>query len=642
MTSFNGPVTVTGATGISLTTAAIRLGSTIASAGDITLNPTSSGVSQPGGSFTTPHLILTGVGPFTLDQPGNVITAGFRAAISAGSIDLAVASDLTVDTAAGGITTANGNVTLHTGGSFTAHDGRTGTDQYSTPLIQLGSGQLVVLPGTGAPAVVTFDTEVTAAHVFLGQPGGGNTASDAFDIRPSANTPIDVAGNPPVRPLPPGVTGDSLQVEYTGARVNAFQYNGEDGFYQFANRQPLTFTSIEQLAQFGISAFVVQTATPHDATGATTEQYAVRVLRSQDGVPLGGGLDGAGLPNNPFVVSPALVNSATPLGPPRITVADVNGDGVADVILANGPGQPPLVTVVNGLALNATADGTLARLDSLPAGAILAQFFAYDPTFLGGVNVAAGDFDGSGRATIVTAAEAGGGPHIRAFDVMADGTVQQHPGLFGSFFAYDPGFRGGARISVGDVNGDGTPDLVVGTGAGGGPRVLVYDGKTQQLVRSFFAYDADFRGGVFVAAGDYNLDGFDDILTAPGNGGTAHIRVFSGADDSQLASFFAFLPTGLSDPLFGVFGDQAGVGGVSFGATGGSGIPDILVGTPLGTSTAIYDFQGSFGTPTVSTNLLADPQFLVPGPGSAVIAPAPSQLSYGSTVGGFLEGLSDS
>jgi hypothetical protein len=360
-------------------------------------------------------------------------------------------------------------------------------------------------------------------------------------------------------------------------------------------------------------------------------------------VPLGGGLDGAGLPSNPFVVSPALVNSNTPFGPPRITFADVNGDGVADVILANGPGAPPIVTVVDGLVLNAKADGTLARLDSLPPGAVLAQFFAYDPNFLGGVNVATGDFDGDGRATIVTAAEAGGGPHIRAFDLVPDGsgglTAQQHPGLFGSFFAYDPGFRGGARISVGDVNGDGTPDLVVGTGAGGGPRVLVYDGKSEAMVRSFFVYDPNFRGGVFVAAGDYNLDGFADILTAPGNGGTAHIRVFSGFDDTPMASFFAFLPTNLSDPLFGVFGDQAGVGGVSFGATGGNGVPDILVGTPLGTATAIYDFQGNFGTPTVSANLLADPQFLVPGTGNAVIVPTPAQLFYGSTVGGFTEGV---
>ena len=42
----------------------------------------------------------------------------------------------------------------------------------------------------------------------------------------------------------------------------------------------------------------------------------------------------------------------------------------------------------------------------------------------------------------------------------------------------DANFRGGARAAVGDVNGDGTPDLLVAAGFGGGPRVAIYNGKT--------------------------------------------------------------------------------------------------------------------------------------------------------------------
>jgi hypothetical protein len=40
------------------------------------------------------------------------------------------------------------------------------------------------------------------------------------------------------------------------------------------------------------------------------------------------------------------------------------------------------------------------------------DFMAYDPRFLGGVYVAAGEFDGDGNADIVTGADAGGGPHV--------------------------------------------------------------------------------------------------------------------------------------------------------------------------------------------------------------------------------------
>src|SRR5262249_261172 len=58
--------------------------------------------------------------------------------------------------------------------------------------------------------------------------------------------------------------------------------------------------------------------------------------------------------------------------------------------------------------------------------------------------------------------------------------------------------------------------LVVGADAGGGPHVKVYDPITGNLKFSFYAYAANFTGGVRVAAGDINGDGIPDIVTAPG------------------------------------------------------------------------------------------------------------------------------
>src|SRR5262245_3542465 len=55
--------------------------------------------------------------------------------------------------------------------------------------------------------------------------------------------------------------------------------------------------------------------------------------------------------------------------------------------------------------------------------------------------------------TVVTGAGAGGGPHVRKFDGPS-GT----PGL--SFYAFAPAFTGGVRVAVGDVNGDGIPDII--------------------------------------------------------------------------------------------------------------------------------------------------------------------------------------
>ncbi|MFX8645089.1 hypothetical protein ABTM18_20385, partial [Acinetobacter baumannii] len=80
-------------------------------------------------------------------------------------------------------------------------------------------------------------------------------------------------------------------------------------------------------------------------------------------------------------------------------------------------------------------------------------------------------------------------------------------------FAYDPGFTGGISVTTADINGDGVDDIITGALSGGGPHVQVFDGTDLHVLRSFFAYDPGFRGGVQVAAGDVTGDGIADIIT---------------------------------------------------------------------------------------------------------------------------------
>lgn len=150
-------------------------------------------------------------------------------------------------------------------------------------------------------------------------------------------------------------------------------------------------------------------------------------------------------------------------------------------------------------------------------GSPLQSVQAYAATFKGGVSVASADLDGDGAWEIITGAGSGGGPEVRVFG--QDGTLRQR------FFAYGRGFRGGVRVAAYDLTGDGRAEIITGPGYGGGPEVKIYQANGQ-LLKSFFAYDQKFHGGVNVTAGRFGARGEALIITGSGYGG-AHVRSFT-------------------------------------------------------------------------------------------------------------------
>jgi hypothetical protein len=263
--------------------------------------------------------------------------------------------------------------------------------------------------------------------------------------------------------------------------------------------------------------------------------------------------DASGGATKDFLAYPGFIGGV------RVAAGDVNGDGLGDIITGAGMGGNGHVKVFDGTS-----------------GSELRSFFAYGPSFTGGVFVGGGDADNDAIDDIVTGVDEGFAPHVKVFSGSTGAELR-------SFFAYGPGFTGGVRVAAGDVNNDGFDDVITGAGAAGGGHVKVFSGATGGELRSFFAYGPSFTGGIFVGGGDVNNDGLDDVITGADSGAGPHVKVFSGADGSELRSFFAYTPS---------FTGGVRVAG---GDVDGDGFTDIITGAGAAGGGHVKVFSGQTG-----------------------------------------------
>lgn len=211
---------------------------------------------------------------------------------------------------------------------------------------------------------------------------------------------------------------------------------------------------------------------------------------------------------------PKLANEVLPYGPGinvsvRIAIGNF-GMSNDQYVTAAGPGGGPQVLVF--------------KADDFPVH----TFFAYDQSFKGGVDVAAGDIDGDGVDEIITGTGPNSGSHVRIFKPNGD--------VVSAFFAY-PGYSTGVNVAAGDVDGDGVDEIITGTGPGWGTHVKVFE-VDGTLKNAFFAYPGNSIG-VDVAVGNVDGAGADEIVTSAGPGGGSHILVF-GEDGISKSGFFAY------------------------------------------------------------------------------------------------------
>ncbi|TAK04115.1 hypothetical protein EPO34_03105 [Patescibacteria group bacterium] len=200
----------------------------------------------------------------------------------------------------------------------------------------------------------------------------------------------------------------------------------------------------------------------------------------------------------------ATANAATGF---TVASADLGEDGVPELIFGAGLGNAPEVIVT--------------RQD----GSEIGRFLAYAPTSGMGINVAACDLDGDGTPEIVTAAQRGGGPHVRVFDNFG----QAEDG--GGFFAYDAADRNGVNLACGDLDGDAADELVTLPAAGAAPLVRVWDlsGGTAARTQEFYALSEDDRRGVVGVVHDQAL------TVSSQHASRTAVRTFAFASPAHLA-----------------------------------------------------------------------------------------------------------
>ena len=316
-------------------------------------------------------------------------------------------------------------------------------------------------------------------------------------------------------------------------------------------------------------------ATRANVTAASTTQLTVTVPAGATYQPISVTVAGlTGYSPQPFIVTfltgasfssasfAANVDVVTRASAYRVATGDIDGDG-----------KPDLVVVSFG-----SSTVSVFR-DTSSSGSITSASFAISVDLTTGstpVNVAIGDIDGDGKLDLAVANNGSSNVSVFrntsssgaiSFDTRVDLTTGAHPN----------------GVAIGDIDGDGMPDLVVTSGGSG---VSVFRNQSSSGSISFIAA-VDFTTGstpVSVAIGDIDGDGKPDVVVVNQSSNT--VSVLRNTTSSPSITFDAKVDSTTGNTPVGV----------AIGDIDGDGKPDLAVvsnGGALGTISVLRNLSSS-------------------------------------------------
>lgn len=185
----------------------------------------------------------------------------------------------------------------------------------------------------------------------------------------------------------------------------------------------------------------------------------------------------------------------------NIACGDINGDGKAEIIAASDVGSGHM-TIHKG------------------KGSRIGNTWPFGHAWRGGIVLSVIDNRGTDRVDIVAATQTGAA-QVRL--------LNDHGRRIGpTILPYAAGTKKGILISAGDVNGDQIGELILSQLNGATSRVRVYSQSGAMLLSNFLAYPKTVAGGARTAVGDVNGDGVPDVITVPASKNSAMVRMFDG------------------------------------------------------------------------------------------------------------------